>query len=153
MLSPEALEGGLSNAHPSYHGIPQLYRYAQKNQCPETPNMVAIYLLGKVAEDLNRRGKKALWSETKYKAALIYQCIENHPEMNFAIQEKRHRSLTTLVAKSTKSEAIRTFMKEKGFILGSGYGQQKEKAFRIANFPTHSKEQVELLCDRLAKFG
>ena len=39
-------------------------------------------------------------------------------------------------------------MKEKGFIIGKGYGSGK-KQIRIANFPTHSKEVFELLCDEL----
>ena len=37
-------------------------------------------------------------------------------------------------------------------ILGKGYGAFKNDHLRIANFPAHSKEQVEMLCDLLASY-
>ena len=41
-------------------------------------------------------------------------------------------------------------LKEKGLIIGKGYGSTTNQ-IRIANFPTHSKEVFELLCDELIK--
>ncbi|MDZ7645884.1 MAG: hypothetical protein U5K54_01185 [Cytophagales bacterium] len=42
-----------------------------KNQTPETPNALAIYLLGKVVQDLLRRGIQTIRKETEYKAAIL----------------------------------------------------------------------------------
>ena len=39
---------------------------------------------------------------------------------------------------------------KKGLIIGSGYGKYANEHIRIANFPTHSKEQIEMLADNLA---
>ena len=39
-------------------------------------------------------------------------------------------------------------LKNKRLIIGKGYGKVKNQ-IRIANFPTHSKEVFELLCDEL----
>ena len=51
------------------------------------------------------------------------------------------------------NEEVLSFFQSKGLIVGKGYGDKKEHQIRIANFPAHSKEQVELLCDSLENFS
>ena len=137
----------------SYHSLPSLLKNASKNQTPSTPNVLGIYLIGKIAEDMTRRGIKAIQNETNYKAALLYQTLENHSKFIPAISEKKHRSKTTIVANCEQgNQEVLSFLQSKGMIVGKGYGDQKEHQIRIANFPAHSKEQVELLCDTLEKF-
>jgi phosphoserine aminotransferase len=41
-------------------------------------------------------------------------------------------------------------LKEKGLIVGSGYGENKDNHIRIANFPSHTKENVERLIKELS---
>jgi phosphoserine aminotransferase len=60
----------------SYHSIPSLYTHAVKNQNPETPNVLGIYLLAQVVEDMVRRGITAIRKETEYKAALLYRHLK-----------------------------------------------------------------------------
>ncbi|MCP4456659.1 MAG: aminotransferase class V-fold PLP-dependent enzyme [Cytophagales bacterium] len=137
----------------SYHSIPSLIKFADKNQTPSTPNVLGIYLLGKIAEDMNRRGLQAIQSEINYKAALLYQTLENHSKFSIAISEKKHQSKTTIVADCDDGNTrILDYLSKQGMILGDGYGDKKDQQIRIANFPVHSKEQVELLCDSLEKF-
>jgi phosphoserine aminotransferase len=52
----------------TYHNLPTLLANGIKNQTPETPNALAIYLLGKVVQDLLRRGIQTIRKETEYKA-------------------------------------------------------------------------------------
>jgi phosphoserine aminotransferase len=47
------------------------------------------------------------------------------------------------------SNEIISHFAQKGVVIGSGYDRYKFKHIRIANFPTHSKEQIELLTDYL----
>ncbi len=153
IVNERAMEAANQINHPSYHSIKDLLKMADKNQTPETPNVMGIYLLGKIAEDMNRRGIQAIRNETNYKAALLYQTLETHPLFEPAIQ-KSHRSKSTAVANTIgdSSDSIK-FLDERGMIIGSGYGEHKKSQIRIANFPSHSKEQVELLCDSLENFG
>ncbi len=153
ILNEQAIDVASETNHPSYHSVKELIRMADKNQTPETPNVVGIYLLGKIAEDMNRRGISAIRNETNYKAALLYQTLEAHPLFDPAIR-KSHRSKSTAVA-NTVGDSLRAikFFEALGMHIGSGYGDHKKSQIRIANFPTHSKEQVELLCDSLEKFG
>jgi phosphoserine aminotransferase len=47
------------------------------------------------------------------------------------------------------AEKITTKLQAKGMQPGDGYGPAKKSQLRFANFPTHSKEQFELLVDTL----
>lgn len=136
----------------SYHSLPSLMEKAVKNQTPETPNVLGIYLLGKVAEDMLKKGIDHIRRETDYKAAVLYQAFEQSPVLSAFVPNQKHQSKTTLVAKSDISSAgIISKLSEKGLVIGGGYGKYKDQHIRIANFPTHSKEQVEMLADELIK--
>lgn len=137
----------------TYHSLPSLAANARKHETPETPNMLGIYLLGKVAEDMNRRGIATIRRETDYKAALIYHTLAQHPHYEIFVKKEAHRSNTVIVAtlRNEPSASLIARLKEaQGIELGAGYGSLKDSQVRIANFPTHSKEVFEHLADWLA---
>jgi phosphoserine aminotransferase len=135
----------------SYHSIPSLYTHAVKNQNPETPNVLGIYLLAQVVEDMVRRGITAIRKETEYKAALLYQALDSHGALKPFVQDKAFQSKTVIVADCGEhTENITKLLQSKGMQPGDGYGSFKKSQLRFANFPTHSKEQYELLVDTLA---
>lgn len=146
-----ALKRAKSTSLGSYRTLPNLKKFGIKNQTPETPNMLYIYLLGKIAQDMIQSGTQRLRNDTTYKAAILNQAIEEHPNLSHFVQSKEHRSKTTIVAEIDRADRFINFFEKKGIILGTGYGKHKEKHIRIANFPTHSKESVEMLCDLLQK--
>ncbi|MEL6562616.1 MAG: aminotransferase class V-fold PLP-dependent enzyme [Bacteroidota bacterium] len=133
----------------SYHSTRQLKKYAEKNQTPETPNVLGIYLLGKIAQDMLYRGVKQIQNDTLYKAAILYQTMDELDWIEPFIAKNKYRSKTFAVGrlKDRKASEIIRIMKEKKMIIGSGYGPFKEEHVRIASFPTHSKEQMELFVD------
>lgn len=135
----------------SYRSLPNLKKFADKDQTPETPNMLYIYLLGKIAEDLLKYGVQKVQNDTLYKATLIKQTVENHPLLSHFVASAQNRSQTTIVAKAEKQEVLLTGLAKKGLVVGNGYSSYKASHIRIANFPTHSKEAVELLCDEINK--
>ena len=138
----------------SYHSIPSFLSKSSRHQTPETPNALGIYLLGKVAEDMLTKGVVQIRRETEYKAALSYNLLENHNLLTPFVQEAKYRSKTVIVANSAiESQKIISKASEKGMVIGSGYGQFKDNHLRIANFPTHSKEQFEMLIDFLADYS
>ncbi|MEQ9403700.1 MAG: aminotransferase class V-fold PLP-dependent enzyme [Cyclobacteriaceae bacterium] len=135
----------------SYRSLQNLKKFSDKDQTPETPNSLFIYLLGKIAGDMLSAGKKRIINDTKYKSAILYQAIEEHPSLTPFVEDARYRSKTTIVAKGKNTSGIIKAFKSKGMILGDGYGSYKEEHLRIANFPVHSKESMEMLCDTLRK--
>ena len=135
----------------SYRALPNLKKFGKKDQTPETPNMLYIYLLGKITQDILRTGIRHMRNDTAYKAAILNQAVENHPHLSHFVISQEHRSKSTIVAQSDRAKEIIQFFEKRGLILGSGYGTHEESHIRIANFPTHSKESVEMLCDLLEK--
>ncbi len=135
----------------TYHSIPSLLKEAANHQTPATPNVLGIYLLGRVAEDMNRRGITTIRQETDSKAAFLYQALEDSKHFTPLATEKAHRSQTVVVAKclTEPSDVHIARWKKEGLVVASGYGNYKAEHIRIANFPTHSKEMVLKLVDML----
>ncbi len=133
----------------SYRAIPNLKKFAAKDQTPETPNMLFIYLLGKIAEDMLEVGKQKIINDTIYKSTILYQAFEEHELLTPFVASSENRSRTSLVADSSHPERFIDHFQKKQLVLGTGYGPYKQKHVRIANFPTHSKEIVEMVVDQL----
>ena len=136
----------------SYHSLPSLLQHAKKNQTPETPNVLGIYLMNKVVQDFLRKGINTIRKETEYKAAILYQALEAHALAKPFVKDKLIRSQTVIVAEcGTHTENIAKQLATVGLHPGDGYGENKKTQLRFANFPTHSKEQFELLVDTLGE--
>ncbi|WMJ73070.1 aminotransferase class V-fold PLP-dependent enzyme [Cytophagaceae bacterium ABcell3] len=136
----------------TYHSISSLLSKAKSNQTPETPNVFNIFLLGKVLEDMNKKGIQAIRKETEEKADAIYDFIEQSEVFSNGVKEPLHRSKTTIVANTNiPSPNINEHLAPAGMAVGTGYGSYKEKQIRIANFPTHTPEQVEKLLKKLGE--
>ncbi|WP_305982440.1 aminotransferase class V-fold PLP-dependent enzyme [Roseivirga thermotolerans] len=153
IVSPKAIEAAKSKLQSgqsigSYMALPNLVKNAEKGQTTYTANVLGIYLLGRVAGDMLEKGIDTIRHEARYKSALLYHTLEQHPELTPFVSEKHLRSQTVAVANTLgSSSAIIDALKAKGLVIGNGYGQYKGKQIRIASFPTHSKEQIELLAD------
>jgi len=138
----------------SYHNLPSLHAHALKHQTPETPNVLGIYLLAKVTQDLLRRGIDTVRKETDYKAVALYQTLQQHSLVKPFVTDKAWQSKTVIVAQTGEhTEPLTRFLISKGMQPGDGYGGAKKTQLRFANFPTHSKEQYELLIDTIGQFG
>lgn len=130
----------------SYHNFLSLLEMEVKLQTPETPNVLNIYLLGKVCEDMNKKGIERIRKEMKKKADMIYDFFDKHETYKPFINDKIFRSDTTIVI-NLKDHAKEVLYKlsKKGYVAGSGYGKNKNNHIRIANFPAHKITDVKKL--------
>ncbi|HRN96302.1 MAG TPA: aminotransferase class V-fold PLP-dependent enzyme [Candidatus Levybacteria bacterium] len=146
--SHELVANGISTG--SYHSFASLSEYEAKSQTPDTPNVLGIYLLSHVLGDFLQIGIDTIRSETEQKAQMLYQFFQSSNSFAPLIKDADHQSQTTIVAEvAGGSEDLLKSLKEKGFIVGSGYGKHKHDHIRIANFPAHSINNVEGLIDLL----
>ena len=145
----KAIKKSESTSIGSYRALPNLKKFAEKDQTPETPNMLFIYIIGKIAQDILNYGAQRMQNDIIYKATLIDQTIKSHDSLSHFVASEKHRSKSTVVAKAENQKVLIDNLARKGLILGKGYGSYKEEHIRIANFPTISKESVEQLCDLL----
>lgn len=133
----------------SYHSFKELRQYAIQHQTPETPNVLGIYLIGKVAAFFLQQGMQALRTETEKKAKLIYNFAEKSSYLKpFVAQPFRSQTVICLSC-SEDANDVRARLKQEHFYVGSGYGKFKDNQIRIANFPAHSQADVADLIRRL----
>jgi len=137
-----------------HHSIPSFIKQADKNQTPCTPNMLNIFLLGKVAEDMNRYGIENIRRDINYKSALLYHALENSSKFEIFVKNSKFQSKTVVVADvlSGNNSEFLGVCREKGLVVGTGYGSTKKSQIRIANFPAHSKETIEKLVDIIQNY-
>lgn len=140
------------NSLGAHHGIPELYKKGVAHQTPSTPNVLGIYLLGKVCEAMNAKGIDTIREETDTKAEMLYNAISEINYLDFGVTKEAHRSNTVIVANSEKTASeINESLKSQNMVIGSGYGDKKASQIRIANFPAFSVEDVGLLIEGLKK--
>lgn len=125
----------------------EMARRAQQHQTPETPNVLGMYLLGNVVEDMLARGAE-LHESSRRKAELLYQYFDAHSRWQPAVDTPRWRSESVIVLDAPEqSRAIAAQLEAQGLVIGLGYSDRKDDQLRIANFPATSVADVERLID------
>jgi phosphoserine aminotransferase len=118
----------------------------KKFETPSTPNTMAIYVLGKIAEDMNNYGIQKIRQETETKFETLYDFIQQEERFHFLSSNKNHLSRTTMVANSTiAASELNKKLKPHEMIIASGYGSFKDQQIRIANFPSIKMDELENL--------
>ncbi len=141
-------EKGLSLG--TYHTIPSMLSKAKDHQTPETCNVLYIYLLGKIVEDMNKIGVSEIRSSIDRKAKLVYDYLGNSKVFTPAVADLRLRSQTTIVANTTiVSSEINKLLAPYDMVVGTGYGSYKDQQIRIANFPAHGEADMKKLVEKL----
>ena len=127
----------------SYHNFVEFLSRSLKNQTPETPNVLDIYLLGRVCEDILSFGISRVRQETREKANLLYDFFDNHNILKTFIENTEDRSCTVIVANTgIEAKLVINKLASEGFMVGSGYGAHKNHQIRVANFPAHQKKDI-----------
>ncbi len=137
-------------------GIPSnlFFLFSQK-EAGELPQMLEaenalndqaqIYLLNKVILDYIEKGVDTLLRESNYKSAVLYQMIEYSPHLQLVI-DKENRSKTMITA--ICNHEILKRIENLGYEVDAHLDGEKAR-ITIANYPTHSKELIEMFSDRI----
>jgi phosphoserine aminotransferase len=136
----------------AHHRLTNLWKFFEKYETPSTPNVLGIYLLGKIAQDMLREGVANIRKATDRKAQILYDFLQQDSRFEPFVQNPKHRSPTVIVANTVANapDLIKKISAQ-GLIMGSGYQTFKEKQIRIANFPAVSLAAVEQLREALAQ--
>ncbi|OGE20994.1 hypothetical protein A2778_05020 [Candidatus Daviesbacteria bacterium RIFCSPHIGHO2_01_FULL_40_24] len=130
----------------SYHSFRSLSEKAKDYQTPLTPNVLNIYLLNSVVKDMLKLSANKIRKDTEKKAQMIYGYFKTSTRYFPFIKNPLFCSPTTPVLDVLgDSEQIRKKLSKKGFIIGAGYGTNRENHIRIANFPAHTIKNVSTL--------
>ncbi|HEU4437540.1 MAG TPA: phosphoserine aminotransferase, partial [candidate division Zixibacteria bacterium] len=86
------------------------------------------------------------------KANLLYKWLDYHPALKPFVKDAADRSFTVVpvvLPEGTTAQSVQEALKSQDMAVGSGYGSFKDSQIRIANFPQHTKEDIERLIKAL----
>ncbi len=160
MASPRALEraavvaGRVGAAVGSFHSLMELAKGGAKFQTPATPNVLGIYLLGRVAEDMLAGGAAKLRAENHDRARRLYKALDASGYLEPFVADPRWRSSTVVVAEVRGGNtALHARLAGQGLVLGKGYAPFKDEHVRIANFPSLTEADFEALIKHLRDYS
>ena len=128
-----------------YNSLVTLYEKMLNFQTSITPNVLGIYLLNKVMEQ--REAIKAIDQHLLKRAQDLYQFFEEFTDFSLLVTNPELRS-PTVIALQGKEKLIDEVKKNAlrhDLLLGNGYGPWAKNTFRIANFPAHTDEEMDVL--------
>ncbi|RXK47103.1 aminotransferase class V-fold PLP-dependent enzyme [Aquirufa rosea] len=148
ICSPKALARAEKLQHKGhYNSILLMEQNRKLFQTHYTPNVLGIYLLNRLSQTLpsiqeiqqSTLEKMAIWED--------FWQHQSQFQFDFLIDKKELRLPTVLALQGEASEVHRILrLAEQNHVdLGKGYGVWKENTFRIANFPSHTLEDIHSL--------
>jgi phosphoserine aminotransferase len=156
ILSPQALAKAesIESMQDSYtgsvHSFASFHKKYLKKQTPATPNILGMYVLGKVCQNfIAQGGQDALYRSTQAKHQLLQLAVKQSKALSFFVTQPTFQSptVTTLTVKNPQD--IIQNLKAKGFAIGGGYGAYKDTQIRIANFPAIDIDTMKQFCEAL----
>lgn len=153
ICSPRAMEKVAQiNDRNFYNSLAFMDEMMQKWQTPFTPNVLNIYLLMRVLERSDAIALVDAKIKKRYRKWVKF--FEEQQSFHHLIKNKAAHSFTVLPITASENAiiALKKEAKDKGFLLGEGYGDLKATTFRIANFPALKKKEIEKLKDFLSHY-
>ncbi len=150
--SPRAIERALAigeNQH--YNSLVFMIENMEKFQTTHTPNLLNIYLLGRVMAQVPPI--KQVAERLALQAGYFYELFEDIALLQPLVSNPLARSQTVLAWQSSEQniKEIKEKALKQNIILGNGYNSWKNTTFRIANFPAISAQDIVLLDDFIQK--
>ncbi len=151
ICSPKAIKQATNiNENKYYNSLIFLHENMQKFQTNYTPNVLNIYLLKRVLEQIENI--KIINKRIKNNAQNWYHFLQQYG-FDLLVKNEELRSDTVIAVRGEEGfiRQIKDKAKEANIILGNGYGDWKNTTFRIANFPAITDEEIHFLKDFLIK--
>lgn len=148
VVSPQAVQKALCLGERNhYNSLLFLRDNFLRNQTPYTPNTLAIYLLGRVMQQV--QPIELVDDQIVTRAEELYDFLHDNA-FKVLVENPAVRSHTVIALRG--EESLLATLREKalanGIVLGKGYGTWKNTTLRIANFPAITDTDV----NRLKKF-
>ena len=149
-VSDRARERAKQVPNPGYYfAYEQMDKKYEKHQTPATPAISLIQALNKQMDDILAEGLENRWQRHKDMAAIVQEWAREY----FALySDERYLSLTVTNVKNTRGISVAGLneeLRKRGAIISNGYGDLKEKCFRIAHMGDLTVEDVKWLLEQI----
>jgi len=155
-ISEKALEHGkLVKNRGTYFDLLTLYKYVVKKpfQYPSTPTIPHMFALDKQLDYiLNEEGQENRYARHLKMAKITRQWVKDNGFEMFP--EAGYESNTVSAIKNTKGISVAELnnkIGEVGYVISNGYGDLKEKTFRIAHMADRKISELEKLLSILTE--
>ena len=152
ILSPRAVaQAKTVNDRAHYNALPAMLSQMLNFQTNYTPNVLGIYLLGRVLAE--REPIKAVHQHLVDRAQKLYDFFEQATPLTPLVANLETRSTTVIGLRGEAGliDGIKRKALDAGLQLGSGYGPLKNTTVRIANFPAVPDAAMEALVQFFVK--
>jgi phosphoserine aminotransferase len=153
VCSPQAIERVKTiNEKSHYNSLTFMTEMMDKWQTPFTPNVLGIYLLMRVLENMEAIKATHDLIEERYNKWINF--LKTRKNIRHFVNEEAVQSYTVIpvTADEQTIAAIKKSAKKEGILLGEGYGNYKPVTFRIANFPALKEKEIKTLMKFLEKY-
>jgi phosphoserine aminotransferase len=116
-------------------------------------NIDKLYVLGMIIKDLQNRGLQMVRNEVKYKSIVLHNALKESRRFEPLIPDLKAQSENIICGRSKASkEELEKYFSKYGIEVDLYDDVDGNGIVRMANYPAHSKEQVEYLSDLLVAF-
>nr|WP_312576454.1 alanine--glyoxylate aminotransferase family protein [Sedimentibacter sp.] len=134
-----------------YLDLVQLYDTIKKKdyQYPSTPNLSLMFALDYQLDKILEEGLEGRFLRHKEMAEYTRTWAKKNFDM---FTDERNASVTLTTVKNTKDISVKdlnTELGKRGFSISNGYGELKEKTFRIAHMAELTLDEVKELLDNI----
>ncbi|MCY4418837.1 MAG: aminotransferase class V-fold PLP-dependent enzyme [Cytophagales bacterium] len=153
IVSPRAIERALQiNERSQYNSFLNLLSHFQKYETPYTPNILLIYLLGRILS--HRPPMEIIHQQTLERYHEWIRFFIQH-KWTCMVQNPRTHSYTVLSisAQAKWIKSLHQYSEKMGYLLSQGYGVHQNNSLRIANFPEIQEKHIIGLKKELANFS
>lgn len=135
-----------------YFDFLEYRKYAKKDQTPATPAISHMYALDSKLDEFFAEGLDARWA--RHLAMAEY--TRAWAKENFdTFAEEGYQSVTLTTVRNTRNidvAALNAFLAEKGVVIANGYGDLKNKTFRIAHMGDTTLDEMKQLLGWIDEF-
>jgi aspartate aminotransferase-like enzyme len=151
-MSEKAVEAAKEVKHRGFYlDLLRLYEYIQKkdHQYPSTPSLPHMFALDYQLDKILEEGLENRFARHIEMAEYVRNWAKKHFEM-FADEKYASNTLTTI--KNTRGISVADLNKRlamRGFMISNGYGNLKEKTFRIAHMADTTLPEIKELLENI----
>ncbi|MEP6764730.1 MAG: alanine--glyoxylate aminotransferase family protein [Gemmatimonadaceae bacterium] len=141
-----------------YFDLVEFEQFAHKNQTPSTPALSLMYAAEAQCQAIAKEGIERRWARHVSMMEHMHSWVmEARQQTGLALDvlaplESRSPTVTAVTLPVTISgDAVARAVSERGFVIGSGYGQLKKSTFRVGHMGDHTVDGLAHCLDAVTE--
>ena len=136
-----------------YFDLVRMEKHRNKDSSPATPAMSLIYALDFQLDRILVEGLDNRFARHSAMATRVQEWADEHDLSMYAPEGYRSQTVTTIKNdRGFSVSELNAFLKQREMRIANGYGQLKDKTFRIAHMGETQIEDIEELLEAMEQF-